>query len=465
MSITMRSGEHSFLDAPPGASPGNSPGRHRVTGQRPATFYSLFALREFRALWSAQFASLIGDQVAQVAIAVLVYAKTGSAWITALAYTLTYLPPIVGGPLLAGIADAFPRRQVMITLDLVRAGLVELMALPQVPLAGTCLLLFTTGALGTPFGAARTAMLEDVLRHDRLPAGSAAGHITFQSGQVAGFLLGGLLAASVGPYRVLALDALTFCISAAVIARWVRPRPAPATKPGIRLSPRRAGGGGAVIARKPLLRTLVLFACLAGFAVVPEGIAVPYAHALGGGAATAGLLMMIMPAGMVTGAMMIRRLARPDEQVRMIGSLAMLSCAPLAVSLFAPSLWALLVLWALSGAGSSYQIAAANVFARSLAPGERVPAFAAAQTAMLTAQALGILTAGAATGRLGPQAVVGIAGVAGTIVAAVLASEWARHRRDLPGVSVTRAPGPAGEPAAPPASPSRQGSRRARRRG
>jgi hypothetical protein len=38
--------------------------------------------------------------------------------------------------------------------------------------------------------------------------------------------------------------------------------------------------------------------------------------------------------------------------------------------------------------GSSYQLAAANAFALSLAPGERVPAFSAAQTAMLAAQAL-----------------------------------------------------------------------------
>jgi MFS family permease len=118
----------------------------------------------------------------------------------------------------------------------------------------------------------------------------------------------------------------------------------------------------------------------------------------------------------------------------MIGSLAMLSCAPLVASLFAPSLWILLPLWGLSGVGSSYQLAAANAFARSLAPGERVPAFSVAQTAMLTAQALGVLTAGAAAGWLGPRAVVGVAGLAGTVAATVLASEWASHRKGLPGV-------------------------------
>ncbi len=38
--------------------------------------------------------SYTGDQFAQVAIAILVYGRTRSAFLTALAYALTYLPPI-----------------------------------------------------------------------------------------------------------------------------------------------------------------------------------------------------------------------------------------------------------------------------------------------------------------------------------------------------------------------------------
>ena len=52
-------------------------GRHRTDGVRRATYGDLFAIREFRALWSAQTLSSVGDQIAQVAIAVLVYTKTG----------------------------------------------------------------------------------------------------------------------------------------------------------------------------------------------------------------------------------------------------------------------------------------------------------------------------------------------------------------------------------------------------
>lgn len=141
MSITVRGGEQPFLDLPPATG---EPGRHRMARRRARSYRAVFAIREFRALWWAQVVSYLGDQIAQVAIAVLVYTKTGSPELTALAYALTYLPPILGGPLLSGLMDPFPRRQVMITLDLVRGGLVELMALPSVPLTGTCALLCGT---------------------------------------------------------------------------------------------------------------------------------------------------------------------------------------------------------------------------------------------------------------------------------------------------------------------------------
>ena len=97
-------------------------GRHRQPERRLTPRRDVFASREFRGLWSAQALSCTGDQVAQVAIAVLVYGKTGSAFLTTLAYALTYIPPIVGGPLLSGLADLFPRHRVMITVDLIRAG-------------------------------------------------------------------------------------------------------------------------------------------------------------------------------------------------------------------------------------------------------------------------------------------------------------------------------------------------------
>src|SRR4051795_10881382 len=98
-------------------------GRHRRPLDRQATYGEVFGVGEFRSLWLAQALSFIGDQFAQVALAVLVYDNTKSTLLTALVYALTYIPPIVGGPVLSGLADLFPRRTVMVVCDVLRAGL------------------------------------------------------------------------------------------------------------------------------------------------------------------------------------------------------------------------------------------------------------------------------------------------------------------------------------------------------
>ena len=392
----------------------------------------MFAVREFRGLWSAQALSYTGDQVAQVAIAVLVYGKTGSAFLTTLAYALTYIPPIVGGPLLSGLADLFPRHRVMITLDLIRGGLVAVMALPQMPFAGLCALLFGTVMLGPPFSAARSALLPDILPPEKFLTGSAIGNVTFQISQIAGFVIGAGAVAALGPHGALALDALSFCLSAAVVARWVEPRRAPARGTEPQPSTLALTRDGAVLVFSDrTLRTLVFFGWLAGFAVVPEGLAAPYARALGGGPLTVGLLMAAMPAGTLIGAFAIGHLARPSDRIRPMGWLAMLSCAPLIVSLLHPPFWLVLALWVLAGAGGAYQLAAAAAFIRALPHSGRARAFGIAQSGLLAAQGLGILAGGALAQRVGVQAAVALAGTLGLILAAALATGWSRQHGEM----------------------------------
>jgi predicted MFS family arabinose efflux permease len=274
--------------------------------------------------------------------------------------------------------------------------------------------------------------------------------MTFQSSQAAGFLVGGILVATLGAYRSLALDALSFCLSAALITGWVRPRPYSGETPA--RPPHSLAKDVSLIFRRPAARTLVLFGWLAGFAIVPEGLAAPYARTLGGGPVTIGLLMCAMPAGTAAGSLIIGRLSRPDEQFRMIGVLAMLSFVPLAASLLRPPLPLLLVLLIVAGAGGAYQLAAARAFVAALPNGQRGRAFSVAQSGLLAAQGLGILMAGAAARWISPPAVVAIAGVLGVVAAAVLATEWARHRSLLAGSTGERHR-PTAAASAPPPGP------------
>nr|WP_246238848.1 MFS transporter [Acrocarpospora corrugata] len=380
--------------------------------------------------------SLLGDQLAQVALAVLVYNRTQSPLATAAVYALTYLPPIIGGPLLAGLADRFPRRRVMLLCDLLRASLVAIMAIPGTPFPVLCVLVFLVVLLSAPFSAARAALLPEILEGDRYVMGSALQNMTNQAVQMLGFAAGGAVIAGLGPYRALALDCATFLGSALILVAGVRRRAAPTPEDENRPSMWTMTRAGAqLVFGDRRLRTLVLFAWLCGFYVLPEGIAVPYAAELDDGRlpvpVIGGLLMAAMPTGTVLGAFLFSRFVTPSGRLRAMGWMAMLTCAPLILCAMRPPLEIVLLLWVLSGVGGAYQLAANAAFVQCVPPERRGQAFGLVQSGLLAAQGVGILIGGALAQELGPEPVVALAGAAGLSAAAVLAMTWTESRTEI----------------------------------
>ena len=140
----------------------------------PAAWRSLFAVAEFRGLWAAQALSVLGDQLARVALSVLVFDRTDSALLTGLVYAVTMLPWLIGGPVLSGLADRYPRRTVMLACALSSAALVAALALPGLPLVALVGLLFLAVRFEPPFQSARGALLVEVLPDDRYLLASTA---------------------------------------------------------------------------------------------------------------------------------------------------------------------------------------------------------------------------------------------------------------------------------------------------
>ncbi|MER6175488.1 MFS transporter [Streptosporangium sp. NPDC001681] len=415
---------------------GRLPGRHRRPAERQATYGEVIAIGEFRALWIGQGLSLLGDQLSRVALSVLVFERTDSPLATASVYALTYLPPIIGGPLLAGLADRYARRRIMLVCDVLRALLVALMAIPGTSFAMLCALVFCVVLLSAPFSAARAALLPELLTGDRYVAGSALQNMTNQGAQMLGFAAGGFLIMGMGPYRALALDAATYLASALIIVSGVRRRPAPISADESRPSMWTMTRAGArLVFGDPRLRTLVLFAWLCGFYVLPEGIAAPYAGELTGNprqlSLVTGLLMGAMPTGTVVGAFLFSRYVSPSNRLRSMGWMAMLTCAPLILCAARPPLPVVLLLWFVSGLGGAYQLAANAAFVQCVPAERRGQAFGLVQSGLLASQGVGILVGGAAADHLGPEMVVALAGATGLAVAAALAVLWRASRREI----------------------------------
>ncbi|MGW7685567.1 MFS transporter [Kribbella sp. NPDC054772] len=395
-----------------------------------ARWRDVFGHGEFRALFLAGVLSVAGDQLARVALSVLVFDRTKSAGLTAITYALTYVPDLLFGPLLAGIADRFPRRGVMIVTDLARAILVAAMAIQALPLVVVILLLLALQAFGSPFNAARGATLPAVLPGDHYVLGKAANDMVVQFSQVLGFGFGGAVVVAVGTSGGLLLDAATFLLSAALIAFGVRKRPVPtsgtdAPSTGY-LSDLRSGIS--LVARTPKLRALVFLATIAGFYVTVEGLAVPYAHQIGHGTTAAGILLAASPAGCVLGMWLIT-LWTPERRLRLIGPLAVAACVPLVFSVLQPGLAVTICLWALSGVASAYHLPTSAAFIQAVPDHQRGKAFGVAGTALKGSQGLGILLAGVLAEPLGAADALAVTGAAGAVLAALAGAAWARARR------------------------------------
>jgi MFS family permease len=400
------------------------------------TFAEVMAHPEFRAMWAAQLLSIAGDQLARVAMTVLVYDRTRSPLLTALTYAVTFLPWIFGGIGLSGLADRLPRREVMISADLARLALTGAMAaIITVSRSGAALvlmagLLFVVTLLDSPFKSARAALVADVLTGPRYALGTAVTQITLQTGIVTGFALGGVVVAAVGARSALLADAATFAASAALLAAGVRRRPAAAPRDDSARATHLQGitAGIRLVFGNRKLRTLMLLGWLVAFYAEPMSLAAPYAarfHGLPLAVAT-GLVFAGMPLGAAAGAVVFGRLVRPAWQRRLMSPLAVAACGILTAFWTSPGFGLSLALLAVSGICASYQVAANAAFVADVPAGHRGQAFGLANGGMQVLQGVWFIVAGAIASLAGPATVIGLSGGLGALLAASLMISWRR---------------------------------------
>jgi predicted MFS family arabinose efflux permease len=392
-----------------------------------ATFRDVFAVREFRALWFSEILSVAGDRLALVALTLLVFDRTGSSLLTAVAYASGYLPWVIGGLFLADLADRYPRRSVMVACDLVRAVLVAVMVTPRVPIVALVALLFATTMFAPPFESARAAITPDILAGEQYALGTAVIQTTFLAAQVVGAAGAGVAVAFIHVRPVLVIDAGTFALSALFIGLGTRHRPAAARREAGQSSALgRARDGFALVFGNRALRTLLLFGWLVIFYTVPEGIAAPYAAKLGGGSIATGLVLASTAFSTTIATPLFTRFVRPRRRIDLMGPLAVLTCATLVLTALRPGLAISLVIFSLSAAFGIYQIAANTAFVVRVPTERRAQAFGIANMGVVVGQGAAFVAAGAVTDFVAPAVVIAAWGGVGTAVAVILTLNWRR---------------------------------------
>ncbi|HEX8006042.1 MAG TPA: MFS transporter, partial [Trebonia sp.] len=348
------------------------------------------------------------------------------------------VPVFVGSATLAGLADRFPRRLVMIACDVIRCVLVLVMAIPAMPLALLIVLLFAVTLVGAPFTAARAALYPDVLAGERYVVGTAVALTTNQFAQVLGFALGGAAVGFLGVRASLVVDAATFVASALIVVAWVRPRPAPASRGASAGGPGAAGAAGSdggllatvrFVFGTAALRWPMLFGWLAAFYNAPEGVAAPLARHLGGGATAVGVILAAQVFGESAGMLVFSRVVRQESRLRWMSPLAVAACAVLAAFALLPALGGVVVILAASGAFGAYQLAANAAFVKAVPPAQRGRSFGLAQGGMSLGQGAVMIVAGAAAQQFAPSSVLAVIGAAGAGCALLIAVGWSRAGR------------------------------------
>jgi Major Facilitator Superfamily len=364
--------------------------------------------------------------------------------LTAIVYAAGYLPWVIGGLFLAGVADRRPRRSVMVVCDVVRAVLVAVMVIPVLPLGVLVALLFAATMFAPPFESARAAITPDILQGERYALGTAVIQSTFLAGQTIGAVGGGFAVAFLGVRAALVIDAATFVVSALFIGLGTRARPAAARPEIVQPSPlARMRGGFGLLFGDQALRTLLLLGWLVVFYTIPEGVAAPYAAGLGGGSIATGLVLASTVFSTTIVTPLFTRFVRPRRRLAWMGPLAVLTCATLVLTALRPGLAASLVIFSLSAAFGVYQIAANTAFVVRVPDERRAQAFGIANMGVIVGQGAAFVAAGAAAEVVAPAVVIAVGGGIGAIVGLVLTFRW-RHVSPPGGRHAAgRRPGPA----------------------
>ncbi len=353
-----------------------------------SSFGDVLKNRNLRRINVALTGSVIGDWAYSIAIAVWAY-REGGATAVGLFGVVRYITMAFAAPLLAALADRYPKKLVMIGADVVRAalvfGAVALIALDGPSLAVYALALATAWT-GQAFRPAQAALLPSLATNPQELTGANVVASTIES---VGFFLGpaiaGLLLAVADVEIVLAFNAMTFVWSAAMLAglpRSLRPLPRamrssrqpPTTR--MRTTTSHAGivadltAGFSAITRNPHLRLITgLYtaqAMVAGASVV-FGVTIAL-ELLDLGESGVGVLDAVLGVGGLIGSVLAMGLARRQRLASDFGVGVVLWSAPLVLIAASPTLVSALAAMFLIGVGNSLVDINAYTIIQRMAP-------------------------------------------------------------------------------------------------
>jgi MFS family permease len=177
--------------------------------------------RSFRQLWLGQVVSQMGDWFDTIALYTIILRLTGSGRNVGLLLVARFVPSFLFGPISGVVADRFSRQRIMIVSDILRAWVVLGFLFVRRPDQLWIIYVLTVFQLGlsTFFEPAKTAAIPSIVENRELVAANAISSVTWSAMLTIGAAVGGFITGWFGTDVAFILDAATYLLSAALIAR------------------------------------------------------------------------------------------------------------------------------------------------------------------------------------------------------------------------------------------------------
>lgn len=374
----------------------------------------------YRRLLTAYALNELCWSVGTLALAVLVYRRTGSALGSAGFFLCSQIVPALLSPPLVARLDRSVQRRAIPSLYALEAVLFGILAwfTHHFTLAPVLALTVADGVVAATARSLATAARTDVLKEqDLLHEGNAVANFGFTGAYMAGPILGGVIVAAGGTVAALLVNCGLFAVMALTLALTRLPNPVP--EPGRALSRLLAGIRHARQDRL-VSRLIVTQALGLVFFTISIPVEVVFAqHTLHAGPGGYGALMSVWGGGAVAGSAVYARFRRRSASV-LIGGSALALAVGFGVMTAAPSLAVALVGAALGGAGNGVEAMAARTALQEHSPDRWMALMMSlADSTSQLAPGLGILLGGAIAAAAGSRTAFAVAAV-GSLAFAVI---------------------------------------------
>jgi CRP-like cAMP-binding protein/MFS family permease len=374
--------------------------------------------RDFRLLITSFFISFAGSWAYNVALAVFVFEKTGSAaWVGA-ATVGRFVPSLLLGAYGGVLADRFERVRLMAALDVMStvlmAGLALLAALDG-PVLLAIALAGMTSVTGTVYEPTAAAITPETVPESELAAANALRNMVDNVAIVGGPVLGALLLL-VGPTPIVFLvNSASFAVSAVVITRMsVRSRPVDVTESGTVGPVKQMLVGMQAIASSSTASVLVAYSVVASFVYGVDTVqfVVLSEERLGTGPDGYGYLLAGLGVGGIAAAGLVNRIASWPRLGTVILVGMATYCLPTLLFLVVDNPAAAFVIQGVRGGGTLVvDVLAITALQRSLPSDLLGRVFGAFFTFVLLAISLGALVTPQVIQQIGLDASIWMAGL------------------------------------------------------